>query len=1250
MHLAICAIFRNEAPYLREWIEFHRLVGVEQFHLYQNRSEDDYQSVLEPFIREGVVQVTEWPELPPCQMEAYQHFISLHRGKPWWVAFLDCDEFLLSPSHATVGEAIESIASPEWGAIGVNWVCFGASGQEVARPGLVTERFTLRPADDFAPNRHIKSIVRMDRVQSAGPDPHHFKTRGGTFSELGQALTGPFTAHPSHSRLRINHYQTKSREEYLRRIARGNADGAPSRSPSEFETLQAAEIDDRRIWHFLPELKRRVEERGVVRSASEPPSISPYAPYCVPGDSSPRALPGDFASFRDYHKGETMLVCGCGNSLKDIMAPERFPTIGVNDVGRLFDPDYLVVINPRSQFSGDRFRYVETSKAQAVFTQLDLGIEHKNIVRFQLGKRGGTDVSDGRSLPYTRNSPYVALCLALHMGAKRVGLIGVDFTEHHFFAATGRHPLAGELSQIDKEYAVLAQSCRERGVEVFNLSAESRLTAFQKISPEQFVRSSLVSQEAVSALSGKKVFFVNYRFLSCGEVFSEGLRNAAEDLGMQASFARWDDSALSAKVDDFAPDLLFVVHGRNYSQRWKNSLHKGRRTAVWLVDEPYEVDDTSRFSGLFDEVFVCDPGSLHRHKNAHFLPVCYDPANYWYSPGPREHRVGFVGGGNPAREQMLAVLARRGLLSYAIGGPWRTPEVRRVTQAQNIPADETAKLYRKTQIVVNIFRTTHHFNREKIAAASMNPRIYEALGAGCVVVSERRPEIEQLCPELPVFDGPDEMVSLIEELLGDPARSAAVRKACIRRLAGHTYAHRLFTAFMAATGERSGYKWVASSAGSSPTPAAMQTAHRLREVVAGTTIQLRDWEVDGSCVEMTGDVLTFRARRPAAPGSEAGIIGTTKLGGVRLQFEVQTERGATFVAKVHQFEQRNQASNSYHLMIAGGKAYVARHQQVFRAFGFEENRWHTISIVRNNKALEVEVDGRVECQIEDSLLSAGYCFLGIKAGIARVRGLEVAALAPNQQAEKASAPEPQPAKVNHQAPEFNLLYDSGPGPESDREPAVTILTTVYDRVSCLEACLQSVQALTFESYEHVLVCDAPPVKIMRQLRSLVESNFDGRHRLRFASLRKRANDWGISPASAGLSLAKGKYVCFLSDDNGYETGHFEKLVSALDSDPGLGFAYSGCLYDGRVTLNHAPPSYGRIDLGQPLFRRELFERHFDGKLPFRELAWDWKMIQFFLQNRVRWKHIAEATFIFRLAKYPHLMPAARRLQGTGATI
>src|SRR5262249_42884901 len=143
-----------------------------------------------------------------------------------WVAFLDCDEFLFSPCYETVPQVLHQIA-PQWGAVGVNWLCFGASGNEQAAPDPVIERFTFRRADDFGAHVHIKSIVRMNCVISAGPDPHHFQVRGGTCSESGEQVNGPFSSHPSHRLLRINHYHTKSRQEFIQRIALGKADGAP---------------------------------------------------------------------------------------------------------------------------------------------------------------------------------------------------------------------------------------------------------------------------------------------------------------------------------------------------------------------------------------------------------------------------------------------------------------------------------------------------------------------------------------------------------------------------------------------------------------------------------------------------------------------------------------------------------------------------------------------------------------------------------------------------------------------------------------------------------------------------------------------------------------------------------------------------------------------------------------------------------------------------------------------------------------
>ena len=41
------------------------------------------------------------------------------------------------------------------------------------------------------------------------------------------------------------------------------------------------------------------------------------------------------------------------------------------------------------------------------------------------------EIEDNR-LPHFRNSPYMGVALAGFMGAARIGIIGVDFTENHF--------------------------------------------------------------------------------------------------------------------------------------------------------------------------------------------------------------------------------------------------------------------------------------------------------------------------------------------------------------------------------------------------------------------------------------------------------------------------------------------------------------------------------------------------------------------------------------------------------------------------------------------------------------------------------------------------------------------------------------------------------------------------------------------------------------------------------------------------
>ena len=130
--IAICAIFREEAPFLADWIAFHRHVGVTKFFLYNNFSTDNFRDVLAPFVEDGTVFWYDWP-VQVGQLPAYRHCVKHHWQDALWIAFIDIDEFLF-PSGG--GSLIDYLCACD-GLSGVHvWQAFfGSSGYE-RRPDL----------------------------------------------------------------------------------------------------------------------------------------------------------------------------------------------------------------------------------------------------------------------------------------------------------------------------------------------------------------------------------------------------------------------------------------------------------------------------------------------------------------------------------------------------------------------------------------------------------------------------------------------------------------------------------------------------------------------------------------------------------------------------------------------------------------------------------------------------------------------------------------------------------------------------------------------------------------------------------------------------------------------------------------------------------------------------------------------------------------------------------------------------------
>lgn len=265
MKLWICAVFRDEAAYLEEWIRFHLDQGFSRFLLFDDQSEDDFRSVLEPFVSRGIVTVR-----PACatgnrnrrQIDSYNVGLRMARGECDWLAFIDLDEFLFSPDGALTAALPRTRTTA--GVI-VWWRTFGTSGIQEPPDGGILSNFVRAArfptsADEFEAlyrlqNEQffrgarrpisgrilqVKSIVRPslvrrfvvhfpERYVGAMRDPTGRRIRsrriralihGGRWSRSIAALN------PTLDRIRINHYWTKSVAELHQKAAKFGRSGA----------------------------------------------------------------------------------------------------------------------------------------------------------------------------------------------------------------------------------------------------------------------------------------------------------------------------------------------------------------------------------------------------------------------------------------------------------------------------------------------------------------------------------------------------------------------------------------------------------------------------------------------------------------------------------------------------------------------------------------------------------------------------------------------------------------------------------------------------------------------------------------------------------------------------------------------------------------------------------------------------------------------------------------------------------------
>jgi hypothetical protein len=235
-YLSICAIIKDEHPEdILEWIEYHHKIGIEHFYLYDNDSEVPLTKCFGevPYITIKIINGS------PVQYLAYKDCIEqLQNGNSTrWLAIIDSDEFICPTNVNYLPTLLGKYE--KFAGLSINWAMFGGNGilkhQESILKSYIKRMDFMAEDETHQICQHVKTIIDPTKVVGIS-HPHNFHYQdnwysvGEDFNKVEDFARIPIT----YNKIKINHYYTKSKEDYDKKVLRPRADVGSMRQNVEY--------------------------------------------------------------------------------------------------------------------------------------------------------------------------------------------------------------------------------------------------------------------------------------------------------------------------------------------------------------------------------------------------------------------------------------------------------------------------------------------------------------------------------------------------------------------------------------------------------------------------------------------------------------------------------------------------------------------------------------------------------------------------------------------------------------------------------------------------------------------------------------------------------------------------------------------------------------------------------------------------------------------------------------------------------
>lgn len=219
----ICSIIKNEHRYLKEWIDYHLNLGVDEIYLYEDIESKSHKDIIKEYNNVFIIELKECLKYDfniqgmILQILLYKAF--LKRCKEYnladWILFIDIDEYLTFDDSYNLAKLEKEYEN--YPGVLLSWKMYNANGYIKRPKGKIVDIY--KETSDFLKANEIKyqfkSLVNVHKC--IGMHNHHQAV--GAVHTNGESSGYEL---PVYNKAWLRHYYTKSFEDWQEKLSKGN--------------------------------------------------------------------------------------------------------------------------------------------------------------------------------------------------------------------------------------------------------------------------------------------------------------------------------------------------------------------------------------------------------------------------------------------------------------------------------------------------------------------------------------------------------------------------------------------------------------------------------------------------------------------------------------------------------------------------------------------------------------------------------------------------------------------------------------------------------------------------------------------------------------------------------------------------------------------------------------------------------------------------------------------------------------------